>query len=64
MDIYILTYFRFIKFELMKKIEHHIHESISKVFVPYFYYSKVLQNLYSTYHEFNEMHNGLIFKWK
>ncbi len=40
--------------------EHHIHSLASKLFITYFYYRKVIEILYSTYHKPNRSHDGFI----
>jgi hypothetical protein len=41
--------------------EHHIDQSISKLSVTYFYCTKVIEILYSTYHKPNGSLHGFVF---
>jgi hypothetical protein len=49
------------KFSCKNYFEDSIDSSISKLLITYFYYTKVIEILYSTYHKPNRGHDGFIF---
>jgi hypothetical protein len=54
---------QYIKISMWSKFEHHIDQLFSNVFLIYFYDTKVIQNLYVTYHKLNAMMCFFIFQF-